>query len=87
MFQNRTFIVILQTVILLFILLLCCAGIVIGAFISGIMRNDAPNMELIINIVSIPILLFGDKIVLQIMTIFVIISIVLLYFRSRKMKK
>ncbi|MGE7130143.1 hypothetical protein [Lysinibacillus xylanilyticus] len=87
MFQNRTFIVILQIVILLFTLLLCCAGIVIGAFISGITRNDAPNMELIINIASIPILLFGNKIVLQIMNIFVIIIIVLLYFRSRKMKK
>ena len=86
MFQNRTFIVILQTVILLFILLLCCAGIVIGAFLSGITRNDASNMELIINIASIPILLFGNKIVLQIMIIFVIIIIVLLYFRSRKMK-
>ena len=43
MFQNRTFIVILQTVILLFILLLCCAGIVIGAFISGITSIDAPT--------------------------------------------
>jgi hypothetical protein len=86
MFQNRTFIVILHIVKWLFILLLCCAGIVIGAVILGIMGIDAPNMELIINIVSIPILLFSNKIVLQIINIFVIIF-VLLYFQSRKMKK
>lgn len=90
MFQNffvRTFIVILHIVKWLFIFVLCCAGIVIGAVIIGIMGIDVPNIEPILNIASVPLLLFGHKVFLIIINIFTIIIFVLLYFQSRMMKK
>ena len=90
MFQDffvRTFIVILHILKWLFILILCCAGIVIGAVILGIMGIDLPYIEPILNISSVPLLLFDHKIFLIIINIFTIIILVSLYFQSRMMKK
>ncbi|CAH0316798.1 hypothetical protein CW306_26845 [Bacillus sp. BA3] len=61
MFQNffeRTFILILHIVKLLIILVLCCAGIIIGAVILGIMGIDVPNIQLILDIASVPFFVF-----------------------------
>ena len=90
MFRNffeRTFIIILHMAKWLFILGFCCAGIVIGAVILGILGIDVPNIEPILNIASVPILLFSHKIVQIVINIFVISIFVLLYFQARKMKE
>lgn len=81
----RAFIILLQIVRWLFILVICCAGIILGAVILGMMGIDVPNIEPILNIASVPILLFSNKIFLIIINIFVIF--VLLYFQLRTLKK
>ncbi len=81
----RAFIIILQIVRWLFILVICCAGIILGAVILGMMGIDVPNIEPILNIASVPIMLFSNKIFLIIINIFVIF--VLLYFQLRTLKK
>ncbi|PIC57968.1 hypothetical protein CSV80_06585 [Sporosarcina sp. P12(2017)] len=79
--------VILYLVRWLFIFLLCCAGIGIGAVILGIMGVEVPNIAPILNIASIPILLFSHNFFLIILNILVIIIIVSVYFQSKKIKK
>ena len=81
----RAFIILLQIVRWLFILVICCAGIILGAVILGMMGIDVPNIEPILNIASVPIMLFSNKIFLIIINIFVIF--VLLYFQLRTLKK
>lgn len=81
----RAFIILLQIVRWLFILVICCAGIILGAVILGMMGIDVPNIEPILNIASVPILLFSNKIFLITINIFVIF--VLLYFQLRTLKK
>ncbi|QSB09559.1 hypothetical protein JTI58_21655 [Lysinibacillus fusiformis] len=81
----RAFIILLQIVRWLFILVICCAGIILGAVILGMMGIDVPNIEPILNIASVPILLFRNNISLIIINIFVIF--VLLYFQLRTLKK
>jgi len=81
----RAFIILLKIVRWLFILVICCAGIILGAVILGMMGIDVPNIEPILNIASVPILLFSNKIFLIIINIFVIF--VLLYFQLRTLKK
>ncbi len=81
----RAFIILLQIVRWLFILVICCACIILGAVILGMMGIDVPNIEPILNIASVPILLFSNKIFLIIINIFVIF--VLLYFQLRTLKK
>ncbi len=90
MFQNffeRTFILILHIVKLLIILVLCCAGIIIGAVILGIMGIDVPNIQIILNIASVPFMFFDHKIVERIISIICFFLSVLIYFQLRKMKK
>jgi hypothetical protein len=94
MFQNffeRMFIVILHIIKWLFILVLCCAGIIIGAVILAIMGIEVTNVELIVNIASVPIMLFGvlfdNNIVQVIIHIFVIIILILLIFLIKKNEK
>ncbi|MFF3099799.1 hypothetical protein [Viridibacillus arvi] len=94
MFQNffeRMFIVILHIIKWLFILVLCCASIIIGAVILAIMGIEVPNVELIVNVASVPIMLFGvlfdNKIVQVIIHIFIIIILVLLAFLIKKNEK
>ena len=86
-FFERTFVIIIHIVKWFFILGLCFAGIVIGAVILAILGIDVPNIEPILNIASVPILLFSHKIVQIIIAIFFIIIFVSLYFQSRKMKR
>lgn len=86
-FFERTFIVILHIVKWLFILGLCCAGIVISAVILGIMGIDVPNIQLILNIASLPLIFFDLKIVKIIIIIICLIISVLMYFQLRKMKE
>ncbi|CAH0282438.1 hypothetical protein SRABI84_03951 [Peribacillus simplex] len=90
MFQNffeRPFILILHIVTLLIILVVCCAGIIIGAVILGIMGIDVPNLQLILNIASVPFMFFDHKIVAIIINIIVFFLPALIYFQLRKMKK
>lgn len=90
MFQNffqRTFILLLHIVTLLIILVVCCAGIIIGAVILSIMGIDAPNLQLIIDIASVPFMFFEHRIAAIILNIIVFFLPALIYFQLRKKKK
>lgn len=91
MFQNfleRAFVVTLHLLKWLFIILIFCSGIIIGLVLLAILGFEIPDMEPFINIITIPILLFGNKISLIILNIiFAIVVTVNLSLLRKKLKE
>ncbi|MFL0584316.1 hypothetical protein ACH0B6_17220 [Solibacillus silvestris] len=87
MFQNffeRAFVVALHLLKWLFILLICCGGIIIGLVLLAILGFDIPDMEPFINILAIPLMLFGNKISLVILNIIIAVVVIVNLFILRK---
>ncbi|MGE7981397.1 hypothetical protein [Solibacillus sp. NPDC093137] len=87
MFQNffeRAFVVTLHLLKWLFIILICCSGIIIGLVLLAILGFDIPDMEPFINIISIPLMLFGNKISLIILNIIIAVVVIVNLFLLRK---
>lgn len=91
MFQNfleKAFEVTLHLLKWLFIILIFCSGIIIGLVLLAILGFDIPDMEPFINIITIPILLFGNKISLIILNIiFAIVVTVNLSLLRKNLKE